>query len=207
MRISALPIVAALAIAGLGACEVKRDQEPAEPSPPPTPTASETISPIGDEEETASIIRPDVSPSPVLDLPPDPLAVTVGFSDGGYRLDAAARKVLRDVLESDQAKRGWPITLRGHTDSAGDDEGNLFASRKRAEAVAGWLAENGIAERRIEIIAIGEGRPVAPNVKLDGTPDERGRAKNRRVEVWIAPADVDPADESGAAETAPPDDA
>jgi OOP family OmpA-OmpF porin len=83
--------------------------------------------------------------------------------------------------------KGWPIVLRGHTDSEGSDQGNLFASRKRAEAVAGWLVESGIDEDRIEVIALGEQRPIAPNVHLDGTPDKEGRRRNLRVEVWIGP--------------------
>ena len=173
----------------LSGCEVKREESQ------PTPTPAETIAPTDRPAATkspASIIRPDVSPSPVVDAPPDPLAATVPFPDGGYELDAAAERVLAGVLKSDQLAEGWPIVLRGHTDSEGDDRGNLFASRKRAEAVAGWLVENGIDEDRIEVIALGEQRPIAPNAHLDGRPDERGRARNRRVEVWVGPPGTQP---------------
>jgi OOP family OmpA-OmpF porin len=201
------PILTIAALAMLSGCEVKRGTETEEPSPAPMPAASESVSLTAQAEEPASIIRPDVSPSPLLDLPPDPLAATIGFPDGGYELDPQARKLLHTIISSDQAKRGWPIVLRGHTDSEGNDQGNLFASRKRAEAVAGWLADNGIDEDRIEIIALGEGRPVAPNVRLDGTPDERGRRQNRRVDVWIAPPGIEPADEADGAQTTLPDDA
>ena len=100
------------------------------------------------------------------------------------------------MLKSDQLAEGWPIVLRGHTDSEGDDRGNLFASRKRAEAVAGWLVENGIDEDRIEVIALGEQRPIAPNAHLDGTPDERGRARNRRVDMWIGPPGSQPGEDT-----------
>ena len=48
-------------------------------------------------------------------------------------------------------------------------------------------AEHGVARERITVIALGEQRPVAPNAHLDGTPDEEGRARNRRVTVTIAP--------------------
>jgi OOP family OmpA-OmpF porin len=179
----------------LPGCELRR--EDAEPEP--TPTASDTVGPSVQSEATASppasIIRPDVTPLPVVETPPDPLAATIPFPDGGYELGAAAERLLAEVLESDQLAADWPIVLRGHTDSEGDDRGNLFASRKRAEAVAGWLVENGIDEDRIEVIAIGEQRPIAPNAHLDGTPDERGRARNRRVEVWIGPPGSEPDEE------------
>src|SRR5690606_30153070 len=91
----------------------------------------------------------------------------------------------------DQLAEGWPVVLRGHTDSVGHDEANLRASRRRAEAVANWLVEHGVSEERIEIIALGEQRPIAPNALPDGSPDEEGRAKNRRVTVHIVPADAE----------------
>ena len=193
-----------MAMAGLAlvaACDVRREGAEANPSPSPEP--SETLSVGGGAEaEPASIIRPDASPEAIVEEPPEPLAATVPFPDGGYELNSAARKLLRNLVASDQAAEGWPIVLRGHTDSEGSDQGNLFASRKRAEAVAGWLAENGVAEGRIEVIALGEQRPVAPNAHLDGSPDEEGRRRNRRVEVWIGPPGSRPGDAGEEAERA-----
>ena len=169
-------------LAALAACgprhEERRQPEPAA-TPSPTPAASASPS--------ASIIRPDIAPEPVVDLPPPPLTLTVGFPDGGSRLDAAAEQALAHVLESEQYGEGWPIVLSGHSDSAGGDQANLVTSRKRAEAVVRWLREHHVAEDRIEIIAFGEQNPVAPNANPDGTPNEAGRAKNRRVEIRIAP--------------------
>ena len=198
--VSSIAAIASLAL--LAACEVRRDGDRTEPSP--SPSESETLSPIGEREaEPASIIRPDVSPSPRGDAPPEPLAATISFAEGGYELDAMDLRLLREALESEQAAQGWPIVLRGHTDSEGSDQGNLFASRKRAEAVAGWLAENGIAERRIEVIALGEQRPAAPNAHLDGSPDEEGRRRNRRVEVWIGPPGSQPGEGGEGSREAP----
>lgn len=193
LAVTATALALLLALPG---CELKRGGG----EPEPTPTASETIGPseppTAAQSPPASIIRPDVTPSPVVETPPDPLAATVRFPDGGYELNAAGERLLTEVLQSDQLAEGWPIVLRGHTDSEGDDRGNLFASRKRAEAVAGWLVDNGIDEDRIEVIAIGEQRPIAPNAHLDGTPNERGRALNRRVEVWIGPPGSQPGDDA-----------
>ena len=49
-----------------------------------------------------------------------------------------------------------------------------------------YLVEKGVAKDRITLIAIGEGRPVAPNVREDGSDDPEGQAKNRRVDVTVA---------------------
>jgi OOP family OmpA-OmpF porin len=179
------------ALAALSACgpehEERRQAEPAAtPTPPPTISAS----------PSASIIRPDITPEPVVDLPPPPLMQTVGFPDGGSRLDPAAEQALVNVLESEQIAEDWPIVLGGHSDSAGGDRANLAVSRKRAEAVAKWLREHHVSGDRIEIVAFGEQNPVAPNANPDGTPNEAGRAKNRRVEIRIAPPPEPAAKES-----------
>ena len=58
-------------------------------------------------------------------------------------------------------------------------------SRLRAEAVRDYLTDKGIAEERITVIALGDGRPAAPNVTLDGSDDPEGRRQNRRVDIEI----------------------
>lgn len=197
MRTASLAYVAAtLSLLALTACEVKRDGAESDTAPVPDETATPPGTTAPTASPPASIIRPDVTPAPFVDTPPDPLALTIPFPDGGYELNAAAEQQLARIVDSDQFAEGWPIVLRGHTDSEGDDRGNLFASRKRAEAVAGWLVENGVKEDRIEVIPLGEQRPVAPNANLDGTPNERGRAMNRRVEIWIGPPGSQPKEES-----------
>jgi len=174
---------AALAIA-LAGCRDARERQP-QPEPAPSDTAPATPAP---EDTPISIIRPDIAPEASPAPEPEPLEAVVPFAGGGHALDEAAEAALNDVLASPQLAEGWPIILRGHTDSAGDDQANLRVSRRRATAVADWLVAHGVDRQRITLIALGEQRPVAPNAHLDGTPDEEGRAKNRRVTVTIAPA-------------------
>ena len=88
-------------------------------------------------------------------------------------------------MASPQVEQGGPIILRGHSDSGGNDEGNMRASRARAEAVRDWLVDSGVDEARISLIAFGEQNPVAPNARPDGSPDPVGRAANRRVEIEV----------------------
>lgn len=143
------------------------------------PAANPTVS--------QSIIRPEVAPIRVEpEAPLEPLRVSIGFPDGSG-LDEAAQAALEDVFASEQLQEGGMIVLRGHSDSAGSDAANLRASQRRAEAVRNWLMDKGVAQERIVIIALGEQNPVQPNALPDGTPNEEGRAANRRVEVTVEP--------------------
>lgn len=114
-----------------------------------------------------------------------PLETTISFADGTPDLTEAARAELATIIDSPQMDAGGAIVLRGHSDSEGSDEANLEASRLKAEAVRDFLVENGVAAERIEVIAFGEQNPIAPNALPDGSPNEEGRATNRRVEVTV----------------------
>jgi OOP family OmpA-OmpF porin len=197
--------LAAFAVLALAGCDMRSGE-----TEPPTsrPGAGESIAPPAASASgtpAASIIREDALPEPIVEQPPEPVRATVPFAQGGSDLSQEAVRILAGVLASDAMTQGWPITLRGHTDSVGEDSANLRAARKRAEAVAAWLAERGVNEERIRVIALGEQNPVAPNALSDGEPNEPGRARNRRVELEIAPLAGPPAPvEAGAREDAQP---
>ena len=77
------------------------------------------------------------------------------------------------------------VSIGGHTDAKGDDAYNEGLSLRRARAVAARLQRE--AGRTLGAEGFGERRPVAPNVKPDGSDDPDGRQKNRRVEIRITP--------------------
>ena len=173
--------VSGLAIAALSACDI-RDPNAVDPEPTPEPTATTSQAPV------TSIIREDIEESePMIEVPADPVEVVIPFADSGTELSESAERLLVSVLESEAMEEDWPIVLGGHTDTGGNDRANLRASRARAEAVAAWLVERGVDDDRIEVIAFGEQNPAAPNALPNGEPNEAGRAKNRRVEISIAP--------------------
>ena len=145
------------------------------PDPTPTPTGGET---------PVSILRPDVEQPPQIDEMMK-LETRISFADGGSELSEEALAELATVRESPQLAEGGPIELRGHSDAGGSDDANMRASTARAEAVKEWLVEMGVAEDRITIIAFGEQNPVKPNALPDGSPNEKGRAANRRVDVTV----------------------
>lgn len=181
--------MAMLAATGLTSCG---EREPA-----PEPAATESGS-------GKSIFRPEFQVEPIGGAEaaaPATLDTTIRFEEG-VELDEQSRADLATVAQSPQAAMKWPVILRGHSDSGGDDESNMEASIQRAEAVRDFLVENGIVEERITIIGFGEQNPVAPNALPDGTPNERGRAANRRVEIHIgSPAPKPVVEEPTLAET------
>ena len=93
-----------------------------------------------------------------------------------------------------------PVKILGHTDSDGDDAGNLKLSQQRAEAVKSILVtEYNIDESKFTTEGRGETQPLANN----NTPE--GKAQNRRVEfIFKAEADkyVKPAGVTAASSTA-----
>ena len=71
------------------------------------------------------------------------------------------------------------VLVEGHTDNTGSDSYNLTLSKNRAQAVTGYLVDNGIEKGRFTTKWYGETQPKYDNSTADG------RAKNRRVELAI----------------------
>ena len=83
------------------------------------------------------------------------------------------------------ANKKAKIEIAGHTDSRGSDAYNLGLSRRRASAVAAYLASKGIGRNRMKVTGYGESKPVAANENPDGSDNPDGRAKNRRTEIVV----------------------
>ncbi len=71
------------------------------------------------------------------------------------------------------------VEIAGHTDPIGTEEYNLALSERRARAVANYLIEKGITNRRISVVFFGESKLIDLNRTREGF------AKNRRVEFKI----------------------
>lgn len=69
------------------------------------------------------------------------------------------------------------FVVEGHTDAAGSPSYNLDLSQRRADAVAHYLGERGIAASRLLARGFGQSRPIAAN-SLAG--------ENRRVETRLS---------------------
>ena len=77
------------------------------------------------------------------------------------------------------------IEIRGHTDAIGAEDYNLRLSERRAQTVKNYLVKQGIPQNRLEIKALGESCPIAPNHRPDGSDNPEGRKFNRRVDFAV----------------------
>jgi len=185
----------ALAMAmSLGACDTEIET-------PDVPNegegGGETSTPISTPPpEPVSILRPGVEektekpmePTEVMEAEEAILqnySATVGFPEGGSDLDVDAIAVLEQIQATPQFGQTGAIVIRAHSDSAGSDAANERAAEARGLAVAEWLIAAGAEPRRIDVIVFGEQNPIEPNALPDGSPNEQGRAVNRRVAVEI----------------------
>ncbi|AGA79478.1 OmpA family protein [Echinicola vietnamensis] len=87
-----------------------------------------------------------------------------------------------DLLNAIPVFQKYPdtnILIEGHTDDTGSEEFNMQLSQKRANAVAAFLADNGVDRSRLTEKWYGESQPKYPN------DSEENRIKNRRVEMAI----------------------
>ncbi len=73
------------------------------------------------------------------------------------------------------------VKVIGHTDNRGSDHYNQVLSEDRAQSVAVYMEDGGVAPRRISTEGRGEHEPRATN------ETEAGRQLNRRVELLIIP--------------------
>jgi outer membrane protein OmpA-like peptidoglycan-associated protein len=103
----------------------------------------------------------------------------VSFDTGSAAIKPTMRSVLDPFANSLRDDPKARITIVGHTDSTGSDGVNNPLSLDRAQSVRDYLASRGVAPTRVDTAGRGEREPVADN----GT--EAGRAKNRRVEIFL----------------------
>ena len=71
------------------------------------------------------------------------------------------------------------MTIIGHTDSTGGDAINQPLSLDRAASARNYLSQHGVAANRVTIEGRAAREPVASN------DDPAGRARNRRVEIYV----------------------
>ncbi len=104
------------------------------------------------------------------------------FGTDQYQLGAPAKQELDTLYMALRKDPALTVAIHAHTDTDGKLSYNKDLSVKRAEAVAQYLMEKGLAKHRILWQGHGGKYPIAANT----TP--MGKQKNRRVEFKISKA-------------------
>jgi len=101
------------------------------------------------------------------------------FDTGKSDLNVSSKDALSKFANSLKETPETDITIYGHTDNKGSREMNSKLSNDRAASVSKFLTTNGIQPDRMKTEGKAFDEPVADNATTEG------RAKNRRVEIYI----------------------
>ena len=164
---------------------IKICEKPPAPTPPPPPPGPPTPpAPPGPPTPPAPPPGPPTPPTPP--APPKPAAPpvfdTIYFDPNKTNISPTAAKALDRngmiLKENPQIK----VVIEGHTDSAGPDKVNQIISEKRALSAKKYIQDKfNIPDHQMAVKGYGKTKPIADN------RTQEGRAKNRRVELRVAP--------------------
>ncbi|MCK4712247.1 MAG: substrate-binding domain-containing protein, partial [Marinosulfonomonas sp.] len=115
----------------------------------------------------------------------DRLSISFRFRPGSSLLDVESVRVLAEFAERMESGQfdGTEVLLVGFADSIGKQRRNTVLAQKRALAVrrelVKLLSPTALAKLKLIPLSYGELLPLSCN------SDDLGRARNRRVEVWL----------------------
>ena len=114
-----------------------------------------------------------------LNIPSD-----ISFDTGRADIKSNLRPILDQFASGLSGQPNTEVRIIGHTDNTGSDAINDPLSMQRAASARDYLAARGVDPQRVMINGRGEREPVAENTT------DAGRAKNRRVEIYLAERNV-----------------
>jgi outer membrane protein OmpA-like peptidoglycan-associated protein len=110
-----------------------------------------------------------------LNIPSD-----ISFDSGRYNIKPNLQPVLDQFAQGLNSQTNTEVRIVGHTDNTGSDAVNNPLSVNRAQSARDYLVSRGVDSRRIATEGHGAKQPLADNAT------EAGRAKNRRIEIYLA---------------------
>ena len=110
-----------------------------------------------------------------LDIPSD-----ISFATGRSDINTSFAPILTQFASSLNQNPVTTVSITGHTDNTGSDAVNNPLSVDRANSTRDYLVSRGVARNRVATDGRGEREPIADNSST------QGRAKNRRVEIYVA---------------------
>ena len=107
-----------------------------------------------------------------------------GFNTGSAVVRDSYISSLEKLSRTINAYPNSRVVIIGHTDNVGSEMANQNLSLARATAVRNYLESKGTSASQMQVYGRGATQPIASNESAEG------RAKNRRVEVFIYPANI-----------------
>lgn len=141
----------------------------------------EDSSPVVVEKKAPEPVRQEPVVTPVVAEAPNYDFTNILFEYDSHVLKTesyrALDRIAREILKDENAK----FIIDGHASIEGTADYNMTLSVDRANAVKVYLVNSGVRAANLQTKGYGATRPTASN------DAESGRARNRRVEVKLAP--------------------
>jgi outer membrane protein OmpA-like peptidoglycan-associated protein len=112
-----------------------------------------------------------------LEIPSD-----ISFDTNRSDIKPNLRPILDRFATTLNQNQATTVSITGHTDSTGSDAINQPLSVERAAHTRDYLSMRGVSPTRIVVEGVGSSQPIASN------NDNAGRARNRRVEIFVSEA-------------------
>jgi len=104
----------------------------------------------------------------------------INFASGSAQIPTDSVDYLNRVAAAiKSAPPGTLLEIGGHTDNSGDSTSNLALSLQRADAVRGYLVQQGVRPTMLVTKGYGDTRPVGTN------DNDEGKFRNRRIEFSL----------------------
>jgi outer membrane protein OmpA-like peptidoglycan-associated protein len=145
------------------------------------PASTDSITVLQDKPIRNMPMKQPINAVPVPTIKSDSIIVLndVLFETNSYKLSKELLPKLDSIATYLKKQPQAEVNISGHTDNVGNEGYNLNLSSQRAEAVAEYFLDKGIAPEQVAFAGFGSAQPIATN----DTPE--GRRKNRRVEIRI----------------------
>jgi outer membrane protein OmpA-like peptidoglycan-associated protein len=101
------------------------------------------------------------------------------FETGSAKINPKSYPYLNYLVNILKKNPSYKISFEGHTDNVGDEQVNTKLAEDRVNAVKAYFVSKGINENRIATKSFGSKKPKYKN------DTAAGRAKNRRVEIYM----------------------